>query len=75
RWHRSPMGAKVGLYCLGTLVDEVDDGPEGVTGRLTHDDLRLDISQSNVVRGALLNRGLRILKDAGLTALISSADS
>ena len=64
RWHRSLAASHVGVYLLGTLVDELDDGPAGVTARLTHDDLRLDISQSAVVRGTLLNRGLRLLANA-----------
>lgn len=67
-WHgvarRKVFGASVRLYHRGALVEVVEDGPPEVEAWLTHEELRLDISQSRAVRGAFFDRGMRVLKDA-----------
>ncbi len=68
----SPGGGEslVRLYCLGAFVEEIRT--EGfkrgtaVEAWLGRDDLPLDISQSSVVRGPLLERGLGLLRRAAL---------
>lgn len=67
-WHgvarRKAFGGSVRLYHRGALVEAVEVG--GVEAWLTHDELKLDISQSRAVRGAFFDRGMRALRDAKL---------
>lgn len=52
---------RVRLYVLGTLIEEMEYRSGGADAWLAHDELELDISQSSVVRGARLSKGLDLL--------------
>ncbi|MBI2361857.1 MAG: hypothetical protein HYV15_00520 [Elusimicrobia bacterium] len=58
-------GAKVRLYVLGTLIEELAPPGLRLEAWLANDGLELDISQSSVVRGRRLEEGLRLLPAAG----------
>lgn len=54
--------SRVRVYVLGTFIEELEDAAKApVEAWLAHDGLELDISQSAVVRGELLDAGLRKL--------------
>ncbi|TPW20056.1 MAG: hypothetical protein FD126_2067 [Elusimicrobia bacterium] len=60
--YRTAAAGRVRLYVLGTYIEELDHPAAGAEAWLAHDELELDISQSAVVRGELLSRGLRNLE-------------
>lgn len=61
-YRRRITGSRVRLHLLGAFVEELEDASKArVDAWLTHPELDLDISQSAVVRGELLQRGLGIL--------------
>ena len=49
------------LYVLGTFIEEIEYHRDKPQAWLTHDDLELDLSQSAVVRGERLSKGLDLL--------------
>ncbi|MBI2361856.1 MAG: hypothetical protein HYV15_00515, partial [Elusimicrobia bacterium] len=55
-------GSRVRVYVLGTFIEELgDETLAGVDAWIGHDELELNISQSSVIRGGLLDEGLRLL--------------
>ncbi len=66
-WQQRPgeVISRIKVYHLGALVEELDerlDADEQLDAAMSNDGLRLDISQSSVLRDALLKKGLARLE-------------
>ena len=61
-YRSSTLQRRVQVYVLGTLIEEMLVPGNAFDARLACDELRLDISQSSVVRGRTLDQGLALLE-------------